>query len=151
MKNSEYKTFNGIAILAAMFREVSDPIFRKKLYRKLETQSPILAALVDETEFLFSDIDRLDSPSIKKVLSIFPPSEWTSALKHSDRKTQEFLLNQMPEGRRNNILEELAYKKVKISPTDSIKAQLKIAKTISDQLKLGALKINSKRLIKNKA
>jgi len=151
MKTRQPIHFNGVAILTAMFREVKDPRFRKKLHNKLSSKSPILAALVDETEFLFSDLDRLDPPSLKKVLGVFPPKDWVLALKCTDENVRNYLLDHLPEGRKQSILDELSLKNSKTKLTDSIKAQLKIARTVSDQLKLGMLKLKSKRTFKKKA
>ena len=151
MKTRQPTQFNGIAILAAMFREIRDPSFRNKLHKKLMSKSPILASLVEETEFLFSDLSRLDVSSTKKVLGMFPPKDWAAALRCADDQIKHHLLNQLPEGRKQTILDDLSLNQTRTKLIDSIKTQQSIAKTVSDQLKLGMLKLNSKRTIKKKA
>lgn len=99
------KVINGYAKLVAMFRML-DPVFRVKLLDKLRVGSPLLASLVEQMEFTWWDIPRLDDNSVQKVLSKIPERDWLLAWKLADDSIKSVLLSNMSENRRKEFIEK---------------------------------------------
>ena len=91
---NSHKKFNGPALIVGMFREL-DPGFRRQLYKNLQEADPLLAKLVDETEFLFQDLIRLDDPSLQALLTQVPEKDWLVAWKLAPEPVKKRLLENM--------------------------------------------------------
>lgn len=95
---------NGYAKLVALFRTL-DPATRSIMMQKLILASPILARLVEISDFTWWDIERLDNKSIQKVFSLIPEKDWLIAWKLAGNSFKELFLQNMSESRRASFLQ----------------------------------------------
>ena len=95
---------NGYARLVALFRTL-DPVTRAKLLQKLVLASPVLARLVEVSDFTWWDLERLDNKSIQKVFSLIPEKDWLVAWKLAGSNFKELFLQNMSELRRTSFLQ----------------------------------------------
>ena len=144
LKDRPFRQFNGIGLLLAMLREV-DPKFRLELLKRIRQFSPIIARLADHSEFIFSDIKRLDDRGIQKIFDIVPEKDWLIAWKLADEPTRAFLLRNMSERKRKDFLESFATQP-KVLKRRVIAVQSAIAQKIHALLGQGKLGLRSKRL-----
>jgi flagellar motor switch protein FliG len=152
MKATEVKTktharapvhFNGPAILAAMMREV-DPKFRKALYEKLGKISPILLKVVEQFEFVFSDLILLEDKSLQLLLTKFPDTDWLIAWKLCDEKLKDRLLENMSPRKKEDFLHQ-AQQQPRLLKQQVVRTQMTIAKAAKALLADGKLRMHSKR------
>jgi flagellar motor switch protein FliG len=137
------KKFNGLALLAAMFREF-DPLARAKMSEKLGAVSPILLGLVDRCDFIYSDLARLDPTSLQRLLVKFPEDDWVLAWKMTSGPLRQQLVECMPDRRKAKFL-ELVKSAPKVPKTRVIRVQVRIAIEARRMLMLGQLALMSRR------
>lgn len=138
------KQFNGPAILVAMFRELG-PVFRAKLIAKLRTAAPMFARLVDEFEFIFADLDRLDNKSLQMLLRVVPERDWLMAWKLAPEPLRARLLENMSAPRREDF-SKAAAEAPKVPRSQVYRIQVQIARQAYELLQSGKIHIQSKRL-----
>lgn len=97
------KTISGYARLVAMFK-VLDAKSYKDLLAKLSLGSPLLARLVEWSDFTWWDIERLDDRSMQKVLSVIPERDWLIAWKLATPEVKAILLSNMSTSRQADFL-----------------------------------------------
>ena len=99
----QHKTIHGYAKLVAMFK-VLDSRSYKNLLSKLSLASPLLARLVEWSDFTWWDLERLDDRSIQKVLSVIPERDWLIAWKLATPDVKAILLSNMSAKRQEDFL-----------------------------------------------
>ena len=137
------RQFNGPAILAAMFREL-DPPFRKKLYEKLCQISPIIARTVEQLEFVYSDIIRLEDQSLQLLLRSVSEKDWLMAFRLTGEDLKARLLANMSANKRDDFSSQL-HKLGKQKKTAVVRVQMQIAKQAREMLIAGKLRLRSRR------
>jgi flagellar motor switch protein FliG len=145
MTDREMKKFNGAAILVAMFREF-DPQTRVKFGAKIKEQSPILARLIEQCEFIYADLYWLDNRSLQKLLTVIPENDWQLAWKLTDDRTKKRLLENMSSRRQEQFLETMDLAS-KVHKSQVYRVQAVIAQSCHSELKLGRYKMHSRRAI----
>ena len=103
LPDSTPKVIHGYAKLVAMFK-VLDPKSYAELLGKLFAGSPLLARLVEWSDFTWWDIERLDDKSIQKVLVEIPERDWLMAWKLATPEVKEILLSNMSTSRQSDFL-----------------------------------------------
>lgn len=101
--SSAPKVLHGYAKLVAMFK-VLDTKSYGELLNKLFVGSPLLAKLVEWSDFTWWDIERLDDRSIQKILVEIPERDWLMAWKLATPDVKEILLSNMSTTRQNEFL-----------------------------------------------
>ena len=91
MPKKDWSLFNGPAFLVAVVRSV-DPVFRAKLLSSLRKISPLFAGLVAQTEFIYTDLARVETPSLEKFWGAISESEMAVAWNLTETPLQEHLL-----------------------------------------------------------
>lgn len=135
--------FNGPAILAAMMREV-DPKFRKALYEKLGKISPILLKVVEQFEFVFSDLILLEDKSLQLLLTKIPDQDWLVAWKLCDQSLKDRLLANMSPRKKEDFLHQ-AKQQPRLLKQQIVRTQMNIAKIAKNMLSEGKLRQHSRR------
>ncbi len=142
---SKVKQFNGYAFFVAVMREL-DPNFRRKLLAKIQEKSPLLVRLVDEFEFIFNDIVRLDDRSIQIILREIPENEWLSAWKLSNDPIKQLMLKNMSDRKRQEFISAFEHhNKTRVPKRQVVSLQASIGRRIKNMLCAGKLGLRSKR------
>lgn len=140
------RTFNGLALLVAMFREL-DPPTRRILAASLGSVSPMLLRLVDYCDFIYSDLTRLDERSLQRLMVKFSEDDWALAWKLTSDPVRQKLLAVMPRRKHEQFL-ELVRTQPKVPKARVIRMQVQIALKAREMLMGGSLSIRSRSLTK---
>ena len=145
-QNRSVRRFNGLAILAAMLREV-DPKFREQLLAKISAKEPVLVRLLDKMDVLYIDVLRVTDQSMPRLLSRIPEQTLMLAWRLSANPVRQKLLAGMSARRAEDFL--AAVKAAKPVPKVQVyHAQQAIAKILRDALSTGQIHLESRRPLK---
>ena len=135
---------NGYAKLVAMVK-AADPIFRRALLRKIQTFSPILAELCEQSLFTYSDIARLSDASLQDLLRCVPEHMWLKAWKLSKEPLRQRLLANMSEKKKNAFLEECK-QAPRVLKSQVYRVQMQIAVRAQKNLLIGKYQFKGSEL-----
>lgn len=138
------KTFNGIALLVAMFRHF-DPETKMKMYKKLGTASPLLNKFVQNYEFMFFDLIRFEDLSMQKLLYKIKDEELVLAMKLTTVDLQKHIFDNMSQRRRDSLKEQISQSS-KVRKIQVYSAQQRITKVAIGMMEKGEARIMSRRL-----
>lgn len=139
----DWSQFNGPAFLVAVVRSV-DPVFRTKLLASLRKMSPLFAGLVDQTEFIYTDLARVETRSLEKFWGAVSENEMAVAWKLTEAPLQEHLLAGLSERRRGDFL-ALCLSQPKLPRRQVIRIQQNVAKKAHSMACKGHLSLTSRR------
>ena len=137
------RQFAGLALFVAILREAPAPL-RAAWSAKIAHIAPALMRIAEEFEFVFSDLARLDDPSLQKILARMPEKDWLIAWKLTPLDLRQRLLSNMSERRREEFL-AAASKLPKMPKRQVVAVQVQLGKNIRNLLCRGELSMVSKR------
>ncbi|MFK7823679.1 MAG: FliG C-terminal domain-containing protein [Oligoflexales bacterium] len=143
LSGKEFIKFNGLAIALGIIRNL-DGSFRDRIMKSLATESPALAKIACECEFLYQDLALLRANSLAQALNNIESGAWLNAWKLTSTELKKIILNHMSERRQTDFL--LSAKKSPPIPKHSaLKAQNYIAKMILAGLRSGTYNLKKQR------
>ena len=139
----DWGQFNGPAFIVSLMRSV-DPSFRSKLIAGLRERSKLLADLVDRTEFIYSDLARVEASCLDRLWAVVSENEMAIAWKMTEEPLKKHLLTGLST-RRQQEFAEACSRQPKVHRRQVIRIQQTVAAKVRDQLCRGFLRLTSLR------